>query len=107
MAYKVLGQLAPAAAVYTGALYTVPSAKSALVSTITVTNRGTSADTFQIRIAVANAAADNKQYLAYNTQILPGSVVPMSLGMTLSATDVVYAGSLGGNCTFQMFGDEA
>lgn len=106
MAYKVLGQQAPASANYTTALYTVPSGKSAVCSTIVVTNRSASADTFRIRVAVANAADSTRQYLAFDTPILPNSIVPLTLGVSLAATDVVYAGSAAGNCSFQVFGDE-
>lgn len=107
MASKVLGQQAPAAANYTTALYTVPSGKSAISSTLVVTNRASTADTFRIRVAVANAADATRQYVAFDTQILPNSIVPLTLGITLAATDVVYAGSAAGNCSFQLFGDES
>lgn len=107
MASKVLGQQAPSAGNYTTALYTVPSGKAAICSSLVVTNRSSTTDTFRIRIAVANAADSTRQYVAYDTQILPNAVVPLTLGMTVSATDVVYAGSAAGNCSFQMFGDES
>ena len=107
MASKVLGQQAPASANYTTALYTVPSGKSAICSTLVVSNRTNTTDTFRVRVAVANAADSTRQYIAYDTQILPNSVLPLTIGMTLAATDVVYAGSAGGNCSFNLFGDES
>lgn len=107
MASKVLGQQAPAAANYTTALYTVPSGKSAICSTLVVTNRAATSDTFRVRVAVANAADSTRQYVAFDTVVLPNSILPITIGMTLAATDVVYAGSAGGNCSFQMFGDES
>lgn len=107
MAYKVLGQQAPASANYSTALYTVPSGKAAICSTLVVTNRSSAVDTFRVRVAVANAADSSRQYIAYDTLVLPNSIVPLTLGMSLAATDVVYAGSAAGNCSFQLFGDES
>lgn len=107
MASKVLGQQSPAAANYTTALYTVPSGKSAIGSTLIITNRSNTTDTVRVRVAVANAADSTRQYLLYDTQVLPNSAFPLTIGMTLAATDVVYAGSAGGNCSFNLFGDES
>ena len=106
MAAKVLGQLAPASGVYTGALYTVPAGKEAIVSTLSVTNRAATSDTYRIRIAVSNAAQDNKQWLAYDVVALGNTIVPLTFGITLAAGDVVYVGSASGNLTFQLSGEE-
>lgn len=106
MAAKILGQTAPAATTYTTALYFVPSGKETVTSTLSVANRAATADTFRIRIAQANAAADNKQYVAYDVAIAANSVITFTLGMTLAAGDYVYAGSNAGNCSFNLFGDE-
>lgn len=104
--YKVLGQTAPAATNYTTALYTVPGGSSAIVSTITVANISASSDTFRIRIAVADAATNNKQYLFYDTPVSANSTLTLTLGLTVAATDVIYAGSASGNCSFSAFGQE-
>lgn len=106
MSAKVLGQLAPSAATYTASLYNVPSGKQAICSTLMVTNRSNTSDTFRIRIAVANASVDAKQYLFYDTSINANSSIPLTVGLTLAAGDYVYAGSNGGNLTFNLFGDE-
>lgn len=106
MAAKILGQTAPSAASYTTALYTVPSGKETVTSTLTVSNRAATADTFRIRLAQANEAVANKQYVAYDVTIAAYSTITFTLGMTLAATDVVYAGSNAGNCSFNLFGDE-
>lgn len=106
MAAKVLGQLAPASGVYTGVLYPVPVGKEAIVSTLAVTNRASTSDTYRVRIAVSNAAQDNKQWLAYDVVALGNTIVPITLGLTLAAGDTVYVGSSAGNLTFQLFGEE-
>lgn len=104
--YKVLGQTAPAAANYTTSLYSVPAGKTAIVSTITVSNISASSDTFRIRVAVVDGAVNNKQYVFYNTPIAANSTLTLTLGLTLGSTDVLYAGSAGGNCAFNAFGQE-
>jgi glucose-6-phosphate dehydrogenase assembly protein OpcA len=106
LSYKVMGQSAPASGNYTTALYTVPSSTSTVMSTIVVANRSSSPDTFRIRVAITNAAVDNKQYLAYDVPIAGNSFANFTIGMTLGATDVVYAGSAGGNLSFSAFGSE-
>lgn len=106
MASKVIAQLAPSAGSYTGAA-TVPSGKSWVLSSVVIANRATTADTFRIRVAVADAASDNKQYIAYDVSVQPNSVLPLTLGITMNATDVMYVGSAGGNCSFNIFGDES
>ena len=106
MAVKVLGQLAPASGVYTGALYTVPAGKESIVSTLSVTNRAATTDTYRIRIAVSNATSDLKQWLAYDVAALGNTIIPLTFGTTLAAGDVVYVGSSAGNLTFQLFGEE-
>jgi len=49
-AYKVLGQVAPAATTDT-TLYTVPAATEAVISTIVVANRSATARTYDIAIS--------------------------------------------------------
>lgn len=58
IAYKVLGQEAPAAITAT-ALYTVPASKSAVCSTLVVANRGVST-LFRVAIRPAGATLENK-----------------------------------------------
>lgn len=104
IAYKVLGQIAPAAITAT-TLYTVPAATSAVVSTLTVANRG--GDTsFRVAIRLAGAALANAHYLAYDAALAANDTVLLTLGLTLSATDVVtvYAGT--SELSFGLYGSE-
>jgi hypothetical protein len=103
--YKVLGQQAPATGVYTTALIT-SAAVQRVVSTVVVTNRAATSDTFRIRVAVADVAAADLQYIAYDTVIAANSIITLTLGITLASADKLYAGSAGGNCTFNAFGSE-
>lgn len=103
--YKVLGQSAPSATTAT-TLYTVPSATSAIVSTINICNRSSSADTFRIAVRPAGAALANSHYLAYDVSIPANDSISLTIGVSLATTDVVtcYAGTA--NLTFAAFGAE-
>lgn len=106
MAYKVLGQVAPSATTAT-TLYTVPSSKAAVCSTLSVCSRDTVATTFRIAVRPAGATLANEHYLAYDAAIAAKETIPFTLGLTLATTDVVtvYAGTA--NLSFSLFGDES
>jgi len=103
--YKVLAQSAPSATTNT-TLYTVPSATSAVISTITISNRASSQDTYRIAIRPGGASLANQHYVAYDVPIQANDTTALTLGITLAATDVitVYAGSA--NLSFSVFGSE-
>ena len=103
--YKVLGQSAPSATTATS-LYTVPSATSAIVSTINVCNRSTYSDTFRIAVRPAGASLATSHYLAYDASISGNDSISVTIGVSLATTDVVtiYAGTA--NLTFAAFGAE-
>jgi hypothetical protein len=102
--YKVLGQSNPAAVTNT-TLYTVPSATSAVCSTLSVANIGVST-TFRVAVRPAGATLANQHYIVYDSAINAGSAVYLTLGVSLAATDVVtvYAGTA--NVAFGLFGSE-
>ena len=103
--YKVLGQSAPSATTAT-TLYTVPSATSAVVSTINVCNRAASAAAFRIAVRPGGASLANQHYLAYDVVIPASDSIAVTIGVSLSTTDVltVYAGNA--NLSFTAFGAE-
>lgn len=102
--YKVLGQANPSATTNT-TLYTVPSATSAVVSTLSISNLGVST-TFRIAVRPAGETIANKHYIVYDSAINAGSSVYLTIGISLAATDVVtvYAGTA--NLAFNLFGSE-
>jgi hypothetical protein len=104
--YKVLGQSAPSATTATD-LYTVPSGKSTVVSTVSACNRSTSAITYRISIRVAGAAAANAQYLAYDANLPPNSTDFITVGITLGAGDVITVYASSASASFSAFGNEA
>lgn len=106
MAKKVLGQLNPSATTAT-TLYTVPSGKSAVISTLVIANLTTTAATYRIAVRVAGATLANSQYVAYDITVGASDSTALTLGITLAATDVVTVYASTANLTFTAFGDEA
>lgn len=103
--YKVLGQSAPAATTQAD-LYTVPAATEAIVSTITVANRGASAGTYRVYVRPAGASVVNQHYLIYDASLSATSTDTMTLGITLAATDVVSVFASTTDFSFNAFGTE-
>lgn len=103
--YKVLGQSAPSATTAT-TLYTVPSATSTIVSTITVCNRDSSAGTFRVAVRPAGASLANQHYLAYDAAISANNTTCLTLGITLATTDVITVYASSANMSFSAFGSE-
>lgn len=105
--YKILGQVAPAANVSGGSqLYAAGSTTSAVVSTIAVCNRGTSAATFRLAVREDNAALTDKQWLYYDTTVPALTTYHYTIGITLSANDSITVVASTANFSFQAFGSE-
>jgi len=104
-AYKVLGQSNPSATTLT-TLYTVPSATSAVVSSITVSNLGGSSATYRIAIRPAGASIANEHYLAYDVTIAALDTIALTLGVTLATTDVVSVYASTATIAFAAYGSE-
>jgi hypothetical protein len=106
IAYKILGQSAPANTSNAN-VYTVPSATSAVVSTIHIANVTNTAATARVfaRIAGATAAAGNA--LAYDVSVAANSFVALTEGITLATTDIITVQTGTSNAlTFTVFGSE-
>jgi hypothetical protein len=104
-AYKVLGQVAPAANTDTTA-YTVPAATETVISTIFVCNRGTDASTFRIAVRPNAATLANQHYIAYNVLILGSTSTAITVGVTMDAADVLTVRSSSTALSFNVFGSE-
>lgn len=102
--YKVLGQSNPAATTAT-TLYTVPSATSTVVSTITVANIGVSG-TYRIAVRPAGATLANQHYVVYEASLNSNDSLTFTLGLTLAATDVVTVYASTANFAFGLYGSE-
>ena len=106
MAKKVLGQSNPSATTAT-TLYTVPSGKTAVISTIVIANLAASAASYRIAIRPAGAALASTHYIAYDVALSASDSTALTLGITLAATDVVTVYASSANVNFSAFGDEA
>jgi hypothetical protein len=103
--YKVLGQASLAANTLT-TVYSVPSANSAVVSTVTICNRGNTATTFRLAVQPANASISTQHYINFDTNLPANDTVALTLGITLAATDVISANVPNSNVSVSVFGSE-
>lgn len=103
--YKVLGQSNPASATAT-TLYTVPAANTAVISTLNICNLSTTGSTFRLAIRPAGATLANTHYLAYDTPVAGSDSIALTLGVTLSSTDVLTVYANNASMTFSAFGTE-
>jgi len=104
-AYKVLGQIAPAATTAT-AIYTVPSATEAVVSSVSVCNRAGTAATFRLSVRPNGASLANQHYLVYDADLGANDTIILTIGVTMDATDVLEAYASSGDLTFHAYGSE-
>ena len=103
--YKVLGQSNPAASTNT-TLYTVPASTQTVVSTITICNLAASTAIFNIAVRPAGATLSNVHYIAYQVTLGASDTTALSLGLTLSATDVITVNASTTSVSFAAFGSE-
>jgi len=103
--YRVLGQLL-ATANTLGTLYTVPALKQAVVSTISVCNLAATNATFGICIRQAGAAQTASQYIAMGATAPANDTIVLTLGITLTATDVVSVSASTSTVSFGCFGSQ-
>lgn len=106
MAKKVLGQVNPSATTAT-TLYTVPSAKSAVISTLVICNQAAASATYRIAVRPAGATLAALHYVAYDISVGASDSTALTLGITLAATDVVTVYASTATLSFHAYGDEA
>jgi hypothetical protein len=103
--YKSLGQLDPSAATLTD-LYTVPGSTSAIVSTITATNRSGTPTSIRLAHSVGGGAVANKDYFAYDMPILANQTITLTLGIAMATTDKLRAYATLATVSFNAWGVE-
>ena len=106
MAKKVLGQVNPSATTAT-TLYTVPSAKSAVVSSLIICNQAATAATFRIAVRPAGATLAAVHYIAYDVTVGASDTTALTLGITLATTDVITVYASTATLSFHAYGDES
>ena len=104
-AYKVLGQQAPSATTAT-ALYTVPSATEAVISTITICNRGSASGTIRLYIRPNDETLANKHYIVYDAAVAAKDTLFVTVGATMDAADVLYCYASTADFSFNAYGSE-
>lgn len=105
MGYRILGQSAPSATTEQ-ALYTVPPATEAVVSTGVVCNRASTAGTFRISVSRSGGYTGAADYLFYELPIDAYDTFSFTFGMTLSEDDVVRVYASSADMSFALFGQE-
>jgi hypothetical protein len=105
IAYKVLGQLNPAANTLT-TIYTVPSATESVLSTVTICNLNNVNANVRLAVSPGNAAIDNKHYVVYDNLLRNNDTLTLTLGITLATTDTIRGYGNLANIAFNVFGSE-
>ena len=103
--YKVLAQ-ATLPATTASNIYTVPSATSTVLSTITICNQNSSQSTYRIAIRPSNEALTTKNYLAYDVPLQANDTTALTLGITLTATDTINVYAANASVSFGLYGSE-
>lgn len=104
--YKILGQAAPADT-NSANLYTVPAGTETIVSTIAIANITATDATYDIHVREAGAAISDGNLLVKGATVSANTTTVVSIGVTLSATDIVSVTSgTGSAITYHAFGTE-
>lgn len=103
--YKILGQVNPAANTLTAA-YTVPGGSSTVISTIVICNQLSSSAAFRIAVQPEGITATARHYIAYDSVIVGNDSITLTIGMTLSSTDVISVYASTSTTSFNIFGSE-
>ena len=109
MAKKILGQSNPSATT-NAVLYTVPSSKEAVISSISIANLAASSATYRIIIqpsADVSSTILDKQYFGKDITVGASDTTIVTVGVTLATGDVVKVYGSTATLAFQAFGDEA
>lgn len=105
MAFKILGHAALAATTDT-TVYTVATGKAAVLSTVSVCNRGATAVTYRLALVPYGATLDTSHYVAYEATLPAYSTDYHRAGLTLASGDFVVARCSTADLTVVISGDE-
>ena len=104
--YKVLGQINPTITSTTATLYTVPNGTQAFCSTLSICNQGLTTSNVFVAVQPTGQALDPKHYIVYNQTIYPSDSLFLTIGLSLSASDVISVKSTTSSVSFNIFGSE-
>lgn len=102
LAYKTLGQQAPAATTLVD-LYT--AGVMAIGSSLVICNRGV-AGSYRVAVSPAGGAIAVQHYIAFDTPIDANATEALTLGFALAVTDKVRVYGSHANFSFSLFGVE-
>ena len=103
--YKVLAQAALPATT-ASVIYTVPSATSTVLSTVTICNQNSSQSSYRIAVVPGGGAPLTHNYLAYDVPLQANDTTALTLGITLATTDIVNVYATTSSVSFSLFGTE-
>jgi hypothetical protein len=104
--YKILGQSAPTNTSNAN-VYTVPTGRETIVSSIAVANVTNTDAIYEIYIRANGATAAASNALVFDATATKNSTTIIQAGITLSAGDIITVQSGTGNAiTFHVFGTE-
>lgn len=101
-AYKILGQQNPGAS--NTPLVTAGASEEVIVSTVVVANRATASKTFRLYALTSGASVTDKAYLVYDSTVGANDTVTLTLGVTLSNSEVLGCYGSDTNVSFNAFG---
>jgi hypothetical protein len=101
---KVLGKVSPSATTLT-TLYTVPTDKGAVISSLNICNRDTYDATIRIAIYRTESPA-SADYLEYNMMVYGNCSAQRLKGVTMAQGDIVSIYASSEHISFQLFGSE-
>jgi hypothetical protein len=101
--YLVLGQVAPAATTDT-TLYTAPAGKDVIISTLVIANRSGSSASYRVAVRPSGENLADKHYVAFEVVVAGSDSTTLTLGLTLSASDVITVRASSANVSFSAFG---
>lgn len=101
-AYKILGQQNPGAS--NTALVTAGASEEIIISTVVIANREAAANTFRLYVLTSGGSVTDKEYIAYDAQIAANDTITLTLGVTLSNSEVLGCYGSDTNVSFNAFG---
>jgi len=103
--YKLLGQNNPGTTATS--IYTVPSATSAVISSIVICNTSAAAKTFRIHVvATSGTTAATTNAIAYDNAIPANETIVLTAGLTLATLYSIKTYASTTDVVFTVFGQE-
>jgi hypothetical protein len=104
--YKILAQKEVTPAGSYVSVYTVPGSKAAVVSSITICNRGINDITFRMRMRASGDGDDNKQFVYYYQKVRAEETFQCTAGWTMATGDNITINVTAATVTVNVFGTE-